>query len=452
MEQLVNNLAKHIFRQDKNAVNHIINNDLLNGQIITQLFSNITTIFNINHTDNYDDFIGKKNLFEYTILSLLLKNKMTLETNLFEDLLRISKCNTVEREYPVCDIMDILLSKGYNPCSNDLLIACRHKLPIYIDKFASHDIKLTREHFNELFDDKKLYCYNKKYTIGYTTRFNQYDYAINVLQQILDIFIKHKYIFSQDDIIKANDALCPIPNIHTINLSIAEILKTQQYSTYFPYIIKNGSLVGNLLYALIYSDSSIPKITKYIKFTKILPDQDCLSIAIKKLLMNFDLVKLLIGEYKLRLPKEIIRKYIENNVYGSNGNILLYFFDRMIDEKINKEFILEEHINSNKDDNVNDNIGNYDIVDIVAKEGVIINNKNKQKQKVNDIVVEMLNLKHNMISIIELKKCIIKYIKSSKLLIGNIIIANDKLSQVLGIKKGNAILFEKIDVILSYCL
>ena len=230
-----------------------------------------------------------------------------------------------------------------------------------------------------------------------------------------------------------------------------EILQSQLTSKYFPYVLQNGKLVSNLLYGLIYADNTLAKIKKYINATQILPDYICLDIALAKLshIKGLkELIEFIIEQGKLKIDRVIARKYLTKC-----GDIALLLFDKLpINEIIKPE---KKYITTNDIVNVIDKqITNkkYNIIQIESKNNIQINYKNKIKQKINDNATNIFKLKNNILSLMELKKCIINYIKSNKLLVDNLIIIDDNLSKLLNIKINDAVQFINFDIILTYCL
>jgi hypothetical protein len=187
--------------------------------------------------------------FEYIIISLFSVHKLNMPTDLFKYIVNIHEQTIYENRYPLCNVINILISFGYIPSDDDLLNACKYKLPDIINIFLKY-VKPTQKHYEMLFDDIQKYYMNTKSKKKFVTRFNNYCDTVETIQEIVEYFITNGYKLTISDILTANNAMCPLKQINDIGISISELLNTQYVCEYFPYIVNNNKLVPNLLYAL----------------------------------------------------------------------------------------------------------------------------------------------------------------------------------------------------------
>ena len=374
------------------------------------------------HTDECDKYTALSCLPKiFNIVSLANKlNCVSNVTDIFSRSLNdtIRRINVTDSHDDVNNLLDYLLANKYIITQNDI-----------IEVYKATNIPLI-----ELFVTKINFTINSDIISAMLNTFKAVNDESNALNmaKIFDISTLFGYKPKLVDIKLACNKRCYFNNVASLGIPVDDILGLQVEVEYFPYTLDNNILVP---YLLLYKMCSVDTITTLKKELRNHnpPNIYCLRYACTKY-QNVNIITYLIEKHNLKFdsvclanlylcektnPKMIYYTkghYVSHQIYSNNLPV------KMVDPVIGLPQTVA--VSGTNDNNSNTNCLVLPIVEVVKN--------TRHKHSLKPIVGTTLKINGNIATVMELKKKFMAHLKSNKLLVGNTIMVDTFIAQIIG--------------------
>jgi hypothetical protein len=275
----------------------------------------------------------------------------------------------------------------------------------------------------------------------------------------MDIFIDYGLKVTKEIIILLLNNKCYINNIEKYNIEIDEdILIICSEKSYYPYKFTIKPQLSVLLKECSRHDNLL--ILKTLKESGGEFNSQCLECACK-ISNNSKVIKFLLKDCKVKADINCIKAF-EETYNMQSLSLLIQSFKGIDIDNVDKTDIDINNDNIKSNDIINTNIKNIieikkensielnidSIMSIIPCENVEIDEEREYKLK--NKIKKLLDCKKNNLKIIDLFELFLKYLIKNKLIIGNYLVINKELSELLKLNYCTIISIDEVQNMLTY--